>query len=130
MMKTNKFIMILLTFIMLSGVLMSASAEPIDFKVSLAGPGGGVFNPYPGGNPYPKSEPICPQVSQNGYEITFTSSHPVYTLYIVEDDVVVYSVIVSSTTTSVLLPSWLSGDYVLYLQPEGSSYYFYGDITL
>ena len=124
MMKTNKFIMILLTFIMLSGVLMSASAEPIDFKVSLAGPGGGVFNPNP------KSEPICPQVSQDGYDISFTSSHPVYTLYIVEDDVVVYSVVVSSTTTSVLLPSLLSGDYVLYLQPEGSSYYFYGDITL
>lgn len=90
----------------------------------------GIDEPLPGIPGHGKSPVHVPIVMQDSYEITFTSSHPVYTLYIVEDDVVVYSVIVSSTTTSVLLPSWLSGDYVLYLQPEGSSYYFYADITL
>lgn len=90
----------------------------------------GIDDPTPAIPPFGKAPIRIPSVMQDGYDISFTSSHPVYTLYIVEDDVVVYSVIVSSTTTSVLLPSWLSGDYVLYLQPEGSSYYFYGDITL
>ncbi len=100
-------------------------AVPTDVNLTV-----GIDDPQPTLPGQGKSPIHVPIVMQDGYEITFTSSHPVYTLYIVEDDVVVYSVIVSSTTTSVLLPSWLSGDYVLYLQPEGSSYYFYGDITL
>lgn len=100
-------------------------AVPTDIDLTV-----GINEPLPGIPGHGKSPVLIPTVMQDGYEITFTSSHPVYTLYIVEDDVVVYSVVVSSTTMSVLLPSWLSGDYVLYLQPEGSSYYFYGDITL
>ena len=53
-----------------------------------------------------------------------------YSIDIVQSGIVVYSVDVDATTTSVELPSWLSGEYELQLHPDGSSYYFYGDITL
>lgn len=81
--------------------------------------------PLPG-----KGSIVVPSVDLDGYELSFQSSHPTYTLYIVEDEVVVYSVVVSSTTTSVVLPSWLSGEYKLQLHPDGCNYYFYGYINL
>ena len=119
--------LLFIAFMLLAPVVSIANTQQVCGIINL---GIGFDDPTNGEGPLPKSPILVPTVSQDGYEITFTSSHPVYTLYIIEDDVVVYSVVVSSTTTSVLLPSWLSGDYVLYLQPEGSSYYFYGDITL
>jgi hypothetical protein len=46
----------------------------------------------------------------------FEVDHPEYVLYIKdEDDNVVYSTVVSSTQTQVVLPSTLSGDYQIEL---------------
>lgn len=54
-----------------------------------------------------------------------------YTLTLVdEDDEEVYSVFVPAGTTQITLPLTLSGNYELRLIPSGSSYYFYGYITL
>ena len=47
-----------------------------------------------------------------------------------EDENTVYSTIVFTGSTTVVLPSWLSGDYELVLTPADSSYYFYGHISL
>lgn len=115
-----------LASLLLMGVVNSVNAYVQELQIIPLE----IIDPKPAGNGNTKNTPFVPTVSQDGYEIVFLSSHPAYTLNIKDGDVVVYSVVVSSTTTSVLLPSWLSGDYVLYLQPEGSSYYFYGDITL
>ncbi len=43
---------------------------------------------------------------------------------------VVYSVLVPSGTTLVVLPTWLSGEYELQIIPTGSNYYFTGTISL
>ena len=74
--------------------------------------------------------PTMPSLWQDGYELTFPSMHPEYALDIVLNGIVVYSTNVSETTTTVILPSWLSGEYELLLYPEDCSYYFYGVISL
>lgn len=71
-----------------------------------------------------------PTLWQDGYELTFPSMHSEYALDIVLNGIVVYSTNVSETTTTVFLPSWLSGEYELQLYPEDCSYYFYGYVTL
>ena len=43
---------------------------------------------------------------------------------------IVYSTIIMESTTSIILPSWLSGDFEILLYPEDSDYYFYGVISL
>ena len=48
--------------------------------------------------------------------LTFTAGHPDYTLTIKDEDGdVVYSTIVTSAQTTVVLPSTLTGDYVIEL---------------
>ncbi len=57
-----------------------------------------------------------PTVYLEDYTLTFEVDHPEYVLYIKdEDEVVVYSTVVTSATTEVVLPSTLSGDYVIEL---------------
>ena len=56
--------------------------------------------------------------------------HPAYAIDIVQNGIVVYSVDVDESTTSIILPSWLSGDFEILLYPEDSDYYFYGVISL
>ena len=46
-----------------------------------------------------------------------------------EDDEVIYTVFVPANTSSVVLPSWLEGDYQLLLIPD-EDYYFAGEISL
>ena len=112
-------------FLMIGGSDSFASEipEPIPLSVMIEDP----IPIIPGLGKGPES---APTITQDGYEFSFQSSHPAYTLYIVEDDVVVYSVLVSLSTTSVILPSWLSGEYELQLHPDDCNYYFYGYIEL
>ena len=66
----------------------------------------------PVGNQGPKSPIDLPTVYLEDYTLTFEADHPEYVLYIKdEDDAVVYSTVVSTTVTEVVLPSYLSGDY-------------------
>ena len=71
-----------------------------------------------------------PQVWLDDHEIYFLTMHPEYSLSIIEDGTLVYSVVFPSTTSSIILPSWLSGEYEILLRPSGCSYYFYGYIEL
>lgn len=123
----------LLTLVMLGGFVMDASAhsQQIEFNVGITGPGGGVLDPYPGGNPTPKSEPVCPEVSQNGNILSFSYGHADYTLYLEDEEgMIVYSVLVPSTVVNVILPSTLEGEFELQLYPDSCNYYFYGYIEL
>ena len=62
--------------------------------------------------------------------LTFETSHPEYVLTIKDEDgSVVYSTVVYSTQTQVVLPSSLSGDYEIQLD-FGGSYIFVGEIVL
>ena len=70
----------------------------------------------PGGPGYPKTPITAPTVYIDDYTLLFEANHPEYVLYIKdEDDNVVYSTVVSSTQTQVVLPSTLSGDYQIEL---------------
>lgn len=64
------------------------------------------------GHGHPKSPIDPPTVYLEDYTLAFEADHPEYVLYIKdEDDAVVYSTVVSTTVTEVVLPSYLSGDY-------------------
>ena len=70
----------------------------------------------PGGNGNPKTPITAPKVYIEDYTLLFEVGHPEYVLYIKdEDDNVVYSTVVSSAQTQVVLPSTLSGDYQIEL---------------
>ena len=70
----------------------------------------------PGGNGHPKTPITAPKVYIDDYTLLFEVGHPEYVLYIKdEDDNVVYSTVVSSTQTQVVLPSTLSGNYQIEL---------------
>ena len=73
--------------------------------------------------------PIMPSLWQDGYELTFLSSHDDYTLELRQGGVVVYSTFVSSSTSTIVLPSTLQGEYKIRLYGD-ESYYLFGYITL
>ena len=70
----------------------------------------------PGGNGHGKTSITAPTVYIDDYTLLFEVDHPEYVLYIKdEDDNVVYSTVVYSTQTQVVLPSTLSGNYQIEL---------------
>ena len=70
----------------------------------------------PLGNDYPRTPITAPKVYIDDYTLLFEASHPEYVLYIKdENNNVVYSTVVSSTQTQVVLPSTLSGNYQIEL---------------
>ena len=77
----------------------------------------------------PKSPVIPPDISYDGNVISFLGQHDSYTLCIYQDGALVYTVGVSSGTNTIVLPSWLEGQFEIRLL-TGDSYYFYGFITL
>ena len=107
---------------MLEGMLSMAGASPIDLSVKRINP----VQTTPG---HGKSPVQVPEIWQDGYELTFQSSHAAYTLNLLQDGVVVYSVEVSEEATIITLPSWLEGSYEIELHTD-SNYYFYGYIIL
>ena len=71
-----------------------------------------IIDEQPGGNGQPKTPVLAPKVYIDDYTLLFEANHPDYVLNIKdENDNVVYSTVVSSTQTQVVLPSTLSGTY-------------------
>lgn len=86
--------------------------------------------PVVGGNPFPKSPIQPPYVTQNDNVLTFDANHADYVLTLLDEDgEEVYTTLVPSTTTTVVLPSSLTGLHEIQLYP-GGDYYFTGDIIL
>ena len=70
----------------------------------------------PIGNERPKSPMRPPVVYMEDYTLLFAVDHPDYILNIMDEDgAVVFSTVVYSTQTQVVLPSTLSGDYEIQL---------------
>ena len=68
------------------------------------------------GHGYPKSPDETPTVYIEDYTLYFEANHPEYVLNIKDEDGdVVYTTVVYSAQTQVVLPSTLSGDYVIEL---------------
>ena len=75
-----------------------------------------IIDEQPGGNGQPKTPVLAPKVYIDDYTLLFEVNHPEYVLNIKdENDNVVYSTVVSSTQTQVVLPSTLSGNYQIEL---------------
>ena len=68
------------------------------------------------GNGHPKSPIQPPTVYIDDYTLSFVADHPEYVLSIKdEEDEVVYTTVVSSSQTQVILPSTLSSEYKIEL---------------
>ena len=97
----------------LSAFLMSTNLmawEIVPLSVS------GDIDKMPIGNGNPKSPIQVPKVYIEDYTLLFAVDHPEYVLNIKdEDDNVVYTTMVYSSLTQVILPSTLSGDYQIEL---------------
>ena len=98
-----------------------AAAVPVPLGTGYNDPTEGQGEPHRG-------PVVVPEVSIDGYELSFDTPCLGFTLQLVdENDNVVYSTIVNSST--LMLPSTLSGEYEILLIPNtGSSIYFYGFI--
>ena len=73
-------------------------------------------NEQPIGDGNPKTPVIVPKGYIDDYTLLFETNHPEYVLYIKdENDNVVYSTVISSIQTQVVLPSTLSGNYEIKL---------------
>lgn len=132
MLKKYLFL-ILLYFCTASGMANNPSAlqgDPIDFILMYFENGGGVLNPIGGTGGFPRTPTGVPNVSQDGHILYFSNVGFNYTLFLLnDDDEIVYFTTVSTSTTSLVLPSYLSGNYTIGLYP-GGNYYYEGVIEL
>ena len=120
-MKKRLFVL-LLTLALLPLSNVSVMAQSIDFGVGYEDP----QNPM--GN-YPRSPILVPEVDIDGHTLTFYTPCDGYVLRLVdENDNVVYSTVIPTGVTSLVLPSYLSGDYEI--QISQGNIYFYGYINL
>lgn len=90
---------------------------------------GPIDEPLNGGFPHAPIQP--PSVYLDGHTLTVPGSHPDYEVRIVDvddEDNVVYETQILSSTSSIVLPSTLSGDYQIQL--ISGNWMFYGLITL
>ncbi|MBR3481249.1 MAG: hypothetical protein IKQ59_12425 [Prevotella sp.] len=68
---------------------------------------------------------MVPEVGIEDYTLTFSTPCYGFTLELLDEDGdVVYTTVITSTTVN--LPSTLSGEYQLRLYPTGGTIYFYG----
>ena len=83
----------------------------------------------PIGNSTPKTPMRPPVVYIEDNTLTFVADHPEYVLFIRDEEGdVVYTTVVSSSVTQVVLPSTLSGEYQIELVM--GSWLFVGEITV
>ena len=89
----------------------------------------GYIDPDLGNDGNNKSPVPVPEISIDGYTIVFFTPCDGFTLRLLdENDNVVYSTIIPTGATSLVLPSSLSGDYEI--QIVQGNLYFYGYINL
>ena len=100
-------------FLIVFGAFILSTSLPAQELVPLTV---SIEDDQPGGNGLPKTPMLAPTVYIDDYTLLFEVNHPEYVIYIKdEDDNVVYSTVISSTQTQVVLPSTLSGDYQIEL---------------
>ena len=123
---------LLFAFLLLIGSANVTSAQQMEqnnlpkitFQVQIK-------KPINGGNPVPKSPVTPPDVYLDDHTLYIDSIGSDSTIQLTDDtETVVYSVYVPDGTTTVVLPSTLTGDFELSVIPDDGIYYFCGDITL
>lgn len=120
MKKKSLLFVLLLALLPLSNLCVMA--QPIGFGVGYVDP----QNPMDDDK---RSPILIPNVDIDGYTLTFyTPCNGCVLRLIDENDVVVYSTVIPTGATSLVLPSYLSGDYEI--QIVRGNFYFYGYISL
>ena len=114
----------LLVFLALLMSCTFAQAQKVEIDFTCEG-----IDDGPIGNHMPRGPIDPPTVYLEDYILTFATNHPEYVLYIKDEyETVVYSTVITSATTEVVLPSTLSGNYEIDLVMDG--WCFWGWIEL
>ena len=109
---------------MLSLTSVNVNADPVGILLQI-----GYIDPNEGDDGENKSPILVPKISLDDYSIIFSTPCDGYILRLVdENDNVVYSTAIPTGTTSLVLPSFLSGDYEIQIIQD--NLYFYGYIFL
>lgn len=104
----KKLLLMIVGAFMLSTSLWAKTLVPLSVNIE--------DDEMPIGNGNGKSSIEVPLVYIEDYTLTFENYHPEYILNIKDEDgIVVYSTVVNSTQTQVVLPSTLSGNYEIKL---------------
>lgn len=123
-MNKKHFLIISLLTAMLSLTCVSVYADPIEIPLQVS-----YEDPNNGNDGLQKGSVPIPSISLDYYSLIFNTPCDGYTLRLLdEDSVVVYSVVIPTGTTSIVLPSTLSGDYQIELVM--GNWLFTGYITL
>lgn len=118
-MKRFVFALVLVLASSLSGVM---AQDEIDLEEEIVDP----TEEY---EPYQKGPVLVPSVSLDDHTLYFITPCDGCTLRLLdENDVVVYSTVIPTGTTSLMLPSYLSGEFEI--QIIQGFYYFWGYIYL
>ena len=117
-------------FMMLSAIVFLAMPCSQMFAASVPIPlGAGYNDPSQGQEGAHRGPVIVPEVSIDGYELEFVTPCIGFTFQLLDETgEEVYSTIITSSTLT--LPSTLSGEYEILLLPDTGSIYFFGTITL
>ena len=119
--RTFLFASMLATVLTFSNVSL-VMADPIDLSVSIIDPKGGQHGQQRG-------PVVIPEVDLVGYTLSFVTPCDGCELILLDEDGdVVYSTVIPVGTTSLVLPSYLSGEYEI--QINRGNFCFYGMITL
>ncbi len=121
-MKKKRLIILLLTLALLPLSSVSVMARVINLNVGYVDP----QNPQDDDK---RTLTLVPEVDLEGYTLAFYTPCDGCVLRLIdENDVVVYSTVIPTGATSLVLPSYLSGDYEI--QIVRGNFYFYGYISL
>lgn len=119
-MKKKRLIILLLMVAMLPLSSVSVMARTINFNVGYEDPQNLQDD---------DKRTLVPEVNLEDYTLTFYTPCDGCVLRLIdENDVVVYSTVIPTGATSIVLPSYLSGDYEI--QIIQGNIYFYGYINL
>ena len=115
-------IIVMLSMTMLSSSVNAMRMDVVDMQISF-------IDPSLENLSHPKSPVVPPSISLDDHTLYFDTPCDGCTLNIVdENNLVVYTMVIPSGTTSLVLPSTLSGKYELQL--IRGNYLFWGVITL
>ena len=118
----KRFLFFVLTLALLPMSNVTVMAIPINFNVGYENP----QNPLDDDK---RSLTLVPEVGIEDYTLTFYTPCDGCVLRLLdENDIVVYSTIIPTSTTELVLPSYLSGDYEI--QIVQGNLYFWGYIIL
>lgn len=123
-MTKKRFVFISLLTAMLSLTSVNVYADPTDIELQV-----GYEDPDDGDLGQQRGPVLIPDLSLDGYSLIFNTPCDGYTLRLLDENgSVVYSTVIPTGTTSLVLPSYLSGEYEI--QIIQGNICFYGYITL